>query len=68
MTGYEPDVASAQQELERIITRMQKIQRTISSSRQPASMLELEELKSLGREYARIVERIAGSSGGTAHA
>ena len=68
MTGYVTDVASAQQELERIITRMQKIQRAISSSRQPASMLELEELKSLGRKYACIVDRLAGSSGDTAHA
>jgi hypothetical protein len=68
MTGLETGVASAQQELERIITRMQKIQRAISSSRQPASMLELEELKSLGREYARIVDRLAGSSGDTLHA
>jgi hypothetical protein len=48
-----------QQDLERVIARMQKIQRAIRASRQPPSMMELEELKSLGREYARIVERLA---------
>jgi hypothetical protein len=52
-TGHTP------QDLERVIARMQKIQRDIKASRQPPSMMELEELKSLGREYARIVERLA---------
>jgi hypothetical protein len=51
------------QELERIVARMQKIQRAIKASRQPPSMLELEELKSLGREYARVIERIGNPSG-----
>jgi hypothetical protein len=45
--------------LEVIIRRMQKIQRAIKASRQPASMLELDELKSLGNEYARTVARLA---------
>jgi hypothetical protein len=45
--------------LEEIIRRMQKIQRALKASRQPASMLELEELKSLGAEYARTVARLA---------
>jgi len=53
------------QELERIIRRMQKIQHAIGTSRQPASMLELEELKELGREYARIIDRLANDSGDT---
>jgi hypothetical protein len=47
------------QQLERIIHRMQQIQRAIRSSRQPPSMLELEELKSLGRDYARIIDQMA---------
>jgi hypothetical protein len=48
-----------QDQLEKIIRRMQKIQRAIKASRQPASMLELMELKRLGTEYARIVDRLA---------
>jgi hypothetical protein len=49
--------------LEAIIRRMQKIQRAIKASRQPASMLELDELKSLGTEYASTVDRIATLAG-----
>jgi hypothetical protein len=45
--------------LDAIIRRMQKIQRAIMASRQPASMLELDELKSLGNDYARTVARLA---------
>jgi hypothetical protein len=40
---------------------MQKIQRAIKASKQPASMLELMELKQLGMEYARIVDRMANT-------
>ena len=67
MSAQEFSTTAAQQELERIILRMQTIQRAIKSSRQPASMLELEELKSLGREYARIIDRLANPSGDSAH-
>jgi len=49
--------------LEEIIRRMRKIQRAIKASRQPASMLELETLKSLGRDYARTVARLATLAG-----
>jgi len=55
-----------QQRLEDVIGRMQKIQRAIKASRQPASMLELMELKELGNEYARIVERLANAGTGLA--
>jgi hypothetical protein len=48
--------------LEAIIRRMLKIQRAVKASRQPASMLELDELKSLGREYARTVARLESSA------
>jgi len=48
-----------QEQLERVITRMQAIQRAIKSSGQPASMFELQELKDLGREYARIIDDLA---------
>lgn len=59
----EPVTAASARELERIITRMQKVQRAIAASRQPPSMLELEELKALGRDYARIVDRLANDPG-----
>jgi len=49
--------------LDAIIRRMQNIQRAIKASRQPASMLELDELKSLGNEYARTVARLAALAG-----
>ena len=49
----------AQRDLQRIVSRMQRIQRAIAASQQPPSMLELEELKELGREYARIIDRLA---------
>jgi len=50
-----------QDKLERVITRMQAIQRAIKASGQPASMFELQELKDLGREYARLVDDLADS-------
>ena len=49
-----------QERLEKIIRRMQKIQRSIRASRQPASRLELMELRDLGGEYARIIEQLTG--------
>jgi hypothetical protein len=67
MSAQEFSTAAAQQELERIILRMQTIQQAIKASRQPASMLELEELKSLGRDYARIIDRLANPSGDPVH-
>lgn len=63
MSNSGTGAAAYAQELERIIGRMQKIQRAIKASRQPASMLELEELKSLGREYARVIERMTKPPG-----
>ena len=61
----EPASDTPAQELERIIRRMHKIQRAIKASRQPASMLELEELKELGRAYTRIIDRLANEPGDT---
>lgn len=57
--SQQSSISDDQQRLEDIISRMQKIQRAIKASRQPASMYELTELKQLGNEYARIVERLA---------
>ena len=45
--------------LEAIIRRMLKIQHAVKAARQPASMRELDELKSLGNEYARTLARLA---------
>ena len=47
--------------LEQIIARMQTIQRAIRASGQPASLFELQELKDLGIEYARLVEMLSRS-------
>jgi hypothetical protein len=44
--------------LEEIVNRMQVIQRAIKSLGAPPSMLEIGELKELGREYAEIVDRL----------
>ena len=54
-----------QEKLERVIARMQAIQRAIKSSGQPASMFELQELKDLGVEYARLVDDLANSPVGS---
>ena len=53
------DQGDNQKRLGKIIKRMRKIQRSIKASGQPASMLELTELKERGVEYARIIERLA---------
>jgi len=52
-------MCETQERLERVIARMQAIQRAIKSSGQPASMFELQELKDLGREYARVIDDLA---------
>jgi hypothetical protein len=44
--------------LDRIVKRMQDIQRAIKSSGSPPSLLEIGELKELGREYGDIIERL----------
>lgn len=47
------------QRLQAIIDKMQKVQKAIKGSQQPASMHELDSLTSLGEEYANTVEQIA---------
>jgi len=44
--------------LDRIVNRMQNIQRAIKSIGAPPSLLEIGELKELGLEYADIVDRL----------
>jgi len=56
-------MSETQQHLEKVIARMQTIQRAIKSSGQPASMFELQELKELGAAYAKIVDSLAEASG-----
>ena len=57
-----------QEKLEQVIARMQAIQRAIKASGQPASMFELQELKDLGRDYARLVDALANSPAGSSRA
>ncbi len=61
-------MTGAQEQLEHVIARMRKIQRAIKASRQPPSMLELQALKDLGREYARLVDDLENTSGDSSHA
>lgn len=56
-------MSEAQQQLEEVIARMQAIQRAIRSSGQPPSMFELQELKDLGAEYARIIDSLESAPG-----
>ena len=65
MKSSSMSVDAAQERLEQIIFRMQKIQKAIKASGQPPSMLELSELKELGNEYARMVDLLANHPGGT---
>jgi hypothetical protein len=44
--------------LDRIVNRMQDIQRAIRSISAPPSLLEIGELKELGLEYADIIDRL----------
>jgi hypothetical protein len=52
-------------ELEGVVARMEKLQRRIRASGQPASMFEIGRLKDLGREYARLIARleVVGTTG-----
>ena len=57
-----------QEKLAQVIARMQAIQRAIKSSGQPASLFELQELKDLGVEYARLVDQLANLPDGPSRA
>ena len=65
MEGSRLKSAHTQQRLEQIIERMQTIQKAIKASGQPPSMLELGELKELGNEYARTVDKLGHFPAGT---
>ncbi|MGB5260256.1 MAG: hypothetical protein WBO34_07000 [Gammaproteobacteria bacterium] len=66
MEDYLRIMGEAERDLERVVSRMKQIQRDISRSSQPASIMQLEELKELGREYARIIDRLGNLPGGSA--
>ena len=68
MEDYLRIMGEAEQDLERVVSRMKQIQRDISRSGHPASIMQIEELKALGTEYARIVERLSDLPGGPARA
>jgi hypothetical protein len=65
MTGTSLEQAVLQDRLASIIDRMQYIQRAIRTSGQPASAVEILELKKLGSEYADILELLADGTGGS---
>ena len=52
-------MAEVEKDLERVVSRMKQIQRDIGRTVHPASVMQLDELKELGREYARIIDRLA---------
>lgn len=56
-------MGEAEADLERVVSRMKRIQHDISRSGHPASIMQIEELKDLGREYARIIDRLADLPG-----
>jgi hypothetical protein len=62
MSGNDMTHEELQNRLETIIDRMQRIQRDIRSSRQPATMGGLAELQQLGRDYAHIIEQLSDGS------
>ncbi|WP_020394323.1 hypothetical protein [Thiolinea disciformis] len=45
--------------LQDLIKKMQKVQKAIAASGEPASMHELDELKRLGRAYGSTLEQMA---------
>jgi hypothetical protein len=59
MDDYLALMGEVEKDLERVVSRMKQIQRDIGRSVHPASVMQLEELQELGREYARIVDRLA---------
>ncbi len=50
--------AELQMQIEQVIGRLQKIQRYIAGSRQPATRVELEHLQELGRSYEQLQRQL----------
>ena len=68
MEDYPRIMDEAEQDLELVVSRMKQVQRDISRSGHPASVMQIEELKQLGSEYARIIDRLSNLPGGPATA
>jgi len=51
-----------QQHLEKVISRMQRVNRKIADEGQPPTRKELEELTSLGRKYSDLVTELEKSA------
>lgn len=47
------------QQLETLIDKMQRIQSSLATDCQPASMHEIDRLKQLGKNYAETIDRLA---------
>lgn len=54
----EREYAAILTRLERLVERMQKIQRQIKATGEPASRFEIQTLEELGREYAVLVAQL----------
>lgn len=52
------DKERLEKRISELIEELQRIQKTIRSTGQPASMLELGRLKELGSEYSRLIEEL----------
>ena len=50
--------AELQMQIDQVIGRLQKIQRYIAGSRQPATRIELERLQELGRSYEQLQRQL----------
>ena len=50
--------AELQMQIEQVIGRLQKIQRYIAGSRQPATRIELQQLQELGRSYEQLQRQL----------
>jgi PHP family Zn ribbon phosphoesterase len=54
----EHDCTAILTRLERLVERMQKIQRQIKAAGEPASRFEIETLEELGREYGVLIAQL----------
>jgi hypothetical protein len=50
--------AELQMQIAQVIGRLQKIQRYIAGSRQPATRIELQQLQELGRSYEQLQRQL----------
>jgi hypothetical protein len=58
----EHEYAASLIRLERLVERMQKLQRQIKATGEPASRFEIQTLEELGREYGELVAELRKSA------